>query len=164
MPFILNGLLRVDGVDPKLQSEMFDKLVEWDAIPDERSPVVWTYLSAVEANKALLPRVREFMTKAKVADNAVKAFYWCASVVPEDRRAAEHKALLEEYMAHAWAHKDKAALLARIAEPRLTQYLRDEKIDITVTPDQFKLLKVWWNKEPKALEYLIVEDKPKAAP
>ena len=145
---------------------------------------LWEPLDPAAVDDGSARVIRRLALSAQIPETAGRAFStYLATPSGKKELARDHgKALVQRYLqvafsgfgtvhkkrnrlaALAQAEADAWARAARLVDTRdgrnrLMRILRDGKVDITVTQQQFTLLRKAWREYPKALEYLIVEGK-----
>ena len=154
---------------PALRKPFLARLVEFDAAGDTRGILLWNTFEPRSVDDASARTIRTLAFSARLWQVAGRAF-WAYRDSPAGRREAaadRGAALLRTYLRTAFAKKtpdEQVDFLRGLVDTRdgsldLLSMLRRGRVDITVTPDQFELLKLAWGKDRRALDYVIVEEK-----
>lgn len=189
---LIRGALRClnslhESSDMKYPNMLLDKLSEWDQLGDDRSVLMWDGLRAFSKwDDKTCTRVRTFIAKARVPQNAAKAF-WAFSystsgrkIIRGDKRGWQ--VLYEEYLRIAFEKSDTDRdvrrqkqvefLQALTGEYRakdgkvsfrknlsFLQFLQESKVVLTVTDEQRKVLAGAWSHFPEAMKHVTTEAK-----
>jgi hypothetical protein len=171
----------LEGLAPRDRqhiSAVLDRIVEWDALGDERSAVLWKGTGApADYDAGLARRVRDIAMRARCSENAAIAF-WNYTRTPlgiDEVRKAEGgwQRYFEAYLARLPADYNTAiGLLAALAghtdlhgnftdpgDRPLRQYLEEGKVTLTVSKQLMARLEQAWRRHvPQALEHVRLKE------
>jgi hypothetical protein len=156
---------------PAKRREVIARLAAWDQLGDVRSTAMWKRLNPANFDAESAADVRAVALTARLASVSGRTF-WLYLSTPAGKTEVKTdggKGFASEYFKRAFAEPtpdETRGLLHALVETlegrdALMQMLRGRKVDITVPPKQFALIKQAWINAPEALDFLIVEEEVK---
>jgi hypothetical protein len=172
---ILDALERVDGENPAHHRRLLKTIIEWDAREVKGVDALWWKIDIEKLDIPETTQIRRFIATARLPGNAIAAFQRYSQTEDGKAETELNDKALEDYIAYylaaAFARKDPLPYLAALGgKEKPNQHphsdflglLKEMKITLSVTKEQYAVIKDAWKDAPRALEHVRVkEDAPK---